>query len=189
MITQEQRVKRALQILNAHGDKRVELHVRLGIGFIERKKNTKSSGRYGTLTKEQKKAAKQAFLALRKLEIALASKDLAHNLRLPLDEDPLFVWAPDENLSFAEWRKRLKGAANKPLGKPTPSKPARKYAAEAAAKLWKIAFGPERPMRTTRSGKFCQLAAALYGDEVPTAMSNYCRELLNGRRRLKPGAK
>src|SRR5258708_15437881 len=151
MITQEQRVKRALQILNAHGDKRVELHVRLGIGFIERQKNAKSSGRYGTLTKEQKKAAKQAFLALRKLEIALASKDLAHNLRLRLNEDPLFVWAPDENLSFAEWRKRLERAANKPLGKPTPSKPARRCEAGAVPQALEKALRPEPTMRATHS--------------------------------------
>src|SRR5438128_1680028 len=106
--------------------------------FVARQKQVRS-GRYGTVTKEQKRAADRVAKALHRLKIALGSKDLAEDAR-PRGLDPSDV---------ERWWKDAEEAATTELGPPTPHDQAKRLAVKYAAELLE-AHG--LPIKTTRAG-------------------------------------
>ena len=152
--------------------------VEFAMNFVSRAKSSSgryssldlSSGRYGTLTKGQKIAARQFAKALKNLESALKSADLSMDLRLGF---------PMDGIDFKEWQARAEEAAKTPLRATGPTNPAKNIAAQKAAQLLEAA---RIPVSSTRGGKFCKLAAILFGD--PEADLFYqCRKVIADRNR------
>jgi hypothetical protein len=95
----------------------------------------------------------KAAVALRRLKIAFKSEHLPCSVKagFPMDE-----------LDFEVWRDRFEAAANKKLGRPDRTDFGKRRAAEAAARLLQT---HNLPVKASRRGKFCRLAALIYGDE------------------------
>ncbi len=112
------------------------------------------SGGYGTRTKAQKKAARQLARALRRLNATMKQPDLADDAKYVL---------PYYEFDVELWAEKVEAIASKKLDPPRRNPADRKYAAEAAAKLL-VKHG--LPLAITPKGKFCKLAAVLFGDPL-----------------------
>src|SRR6266567_6369923 len=148
-------VRKAMAIIGPKArESDVERTVHGATMAVARQKTWKQSGRYGTWTKAQKRAAGRVAAALRRLEAVLKDPDLEKYVRdsFPLDE-----------IDFERWTTYCQKASETPLPKTWLRDPARREAAKQAARLLKQ---HDIPLRVTRRGKFCRLAALLYcGDE------------------------
>lgn len=154
----------ALTILGAQArsDARIRRRITADMRFIRRLKNWKASGKYGVRTKTQKEAAQKLEVALKRLQDAIENPDL------PIDLRPQRFDKTD--LDFL--RNRALEVAYSDMV-PDASSPAKRFAAEAAAKLLSA---QGLPVRATRRGPFCRLAAILYGD--PSAdLFHHCRQV------------
>lgn len=181
-------VDQALKIL---GDGARETDAALTIDYairvMPRHKNWKRSGDFGIQTKIQKKAVQR--LATKLWQAAIALKDP----NLPLDVQLLFEHDSEVDAGFrfsVEDLERthavIAAKANKPLKPPTRADEAKRYAAEEAAQLL-VAHG--LPLNVTRKGKFCRLAAVLYG-EPDADLFWHCRAVAKGAKgRPVPGRK
>jgi hypothetical protein len=134
--------------------------------FIPRVKTWKQSGLYGVRTKQQKQAANNVAVAIRRLEIALKSKHLTLKDKrcFPMDEIAL---------KFA--RERFEASAKTTLGPPKRTDFGKRRAALAASGLLQK---HNLPVNVARRGKFCRLAALLYGDEKADLFC-HCRAYKN----------
>jgi len=139
-------------ILGRHARQRdVERDVRASWYFIRRAERLNQSP-YNVQTKRQKAAAKRLSVALRRLKIALGNPDLIAYLK----------WGLPDKSQLNVWLERTDAAAETKLGKPRRAVPGKEVAAEQAADLL---LECNLPLNVTRGGKFCRLAAVLYGDE------------------------
>ena len=132
-----------------------------------------------TSTKLQKRAAQKLVQALRRLEQALRSPDLADDVWLdPLDrhsseyEVRKQISRPFDGIDFATLRRRAEAAAYKKLGQPKRQERAKRYAADTAAMLLLCVNGP--PLAVTKKGPFDRLAATLYG-HPHISLFEHCR--------------
>ena len=134
-----------------------------------------------TSTKRQKKAAQKLAQALRRLEQALKSPDLADDVWFgPLDRHTsdeemrkrISGVRPLDGIDFETLRRRAEAAAYKKLGQPKPRELAKRAAAHTAAHLLLSIHGP--PLHVTRKGRFDRLAATLYG-QPNISLFEHCR--------------
>jgi hypothetical protein len=155
-------VGEALRLLGSPTKTTTRWKVQYAVTFARRLRDQRSSSRYGTQTKPQKAAAKRFAAALRRLETELNSPDLAEDVRpdFPLDD-----------MEFVRWIARADAAASKKLNDSNPRNQAKRYAAKTAAQLLK-AHG--LPVRATRGGPLCRLAALIYG-EPHADFLHHCR--------------
>jgi hypothetical protein len=149
----------------------VEQAILIEPNFVLRATTWKQSGLYGVRTKQQKQAANKVAVALRRLEDALKSEHvtLKENRCLPFDEIAI---------KFA--RERFEAAAKTKLGPPNRTDLGKKRAALAAARLLQK---HNLPVKVSRDGKFCRLAALLYGDEEAD-LFRHCRAYKNDPNRI-----
>ena len=138
-------------------------------------------------SKSQKQFAKQYSLALRKVIIMTRNAPL--DLRAPF---PLLVSAPqlgidNERFDHEHLLRHLKllqaiceSWEKSKLGKPKPDAYEKRLAAEAALHLLKL---HDIDPTTTKTGPFCKLAAALYGDKGDD-LQYHCRTAL-GRAQIR----
>jgi hypothetical protein len=146
-------IKEALRILGDGARKAGAVqNIRYNMQAVQRQKNYKSSGDYGTLTKPQKTAARRLAAALRRVEVAAKNPNLAFDAQL--------IFSFDVE-GFELMRRAAEAIAYQKLAPPSPADGAKSYAAKAAARLL-LKHG--LPLNVTRGGKFCRLAALLYGD-------------------------
>lgn len=123
--------------------------VAYGMRLAQREKNFRKSGLV-VLTKEQKVASRKFAIALQRLEPALKNAPWCVTVGFPLDEADL-----------RHWREKADTAAATKLGRPDPSNRAAQSAVRTAAALLRKY---RQPLNVTRCGKFCRLAAIIYGD-------------------------
>jgi hypothetical protein len=157
-------LEQALRILGdeARNNKATVRGIKIVRNHVERLKEWRTSGLYGTRTKDQKKAAQQVAAALRKLKGSL--KRCASILvgGFPLDD-----------YDFEKWIKRADEAGTAEIPKQNPKDQASLYAARAA-----LAFLRDYRLPTplTNKGRWCRLAAILYG-EPDAHFLHHCRRV------------
>jgi hypothetical protein len=125
-------------------------------------------------SKSTKKAVKQFSAALKRLRIAadnlppgLASVIWASNAFAEIMEG-----ADEMAAVFAQWGESRGG-------KPRREADRQRLAAQSALQLWR-GYTPEPP-NTAKKGKFCQLAAVLFGDQRAD-LQHYCVDVLKAER-------
>jgi hypothetical protein len=163
-----ERTNRTVEIIGSQiADRQaVERAISYYVRSVERRGNWWLSGEYGTMTPEQKQAAKRVLEALQGLSSALYDGD--GRLR---DDLAWIAWIdfPMKKIDLEKWIERAQKAANKRLPKTLPrrgsSAPAKRFAAEVAAHL---ATEHGIPLTCSRSpnNKFVRLAAAICGDRL-----------------------
>jgi hypothetical protein len=116
-----------------------------------------------TRTKSQKKAAKQLASALRRIEIALPK----------LFNDPDFPVRGFPKPELRKWKPILERIGYFPSGKRRQMNAMRKRLAVAEAYQLLLKYGSTR-VTATKRGKFCTLAALLFGDRK-TDLINQCK--------------
>ena len=128
------------------------------MGSVERQRSWKTSGIFGTQTRDQKIAARQLALAPRKLQKRLNDPDLAEE----------FSDFPFDRHDFAHWIARADVAANTALSRRDPEDVAGRRAALEALRLL-----TKRGLKTslTRTGTFCKLAAIIFGKPAKDMMT------------------
>lgn len=158
------RLDQALRLLGdeARNNRRTAQGIIIVLGHVARLKEARTSGRYGTSTERHKKAARQVAAALRKLQRSL--KDCADDLRVDFTFD---------KYDFEKWITRADEAGIARVPKQNPKDQAKLYAAEAALRLLQK-HNLSAPI--TRKGKWCGLAAILYG-EPGVDFRHHCRKV------------
>lgn len=157
----EQRIKQAMDIIPTLRRRDVQL----AINSVEEQKKAIASGRFGAMTKGQKKACAEVEAALRRLQIALRAVPRVYEF--PLDDNEL-----TKLRNSYDQAARLKSVAQRyrsiDYGK--------RQAAKEAVRLLKKC---EVPLTTTKSGLFCRLAAILYG-KPDANLFHVCRTVKAG---------
>lgn len=171
-LTHEKLLDRAMNIIGGNA-RRDLVESAMRFRFVQRLKTYKQCGRYGVFTQGQVDAAADLELALHKLELALKK----------IKETGLDHWLPNlpDQIDVERWWKDAKEAAKTKIGPQSPTRPEKYHAAEVAARLLKkhgipLSFG--------RAGKFCKLAAVIYGDPEEEFL-HHCRAIGANRNRAK----
>lgn len=143
-------VARAMELIGPTAKRKdVELAVRFGMGFVKREGNYEKSGKYGVFTGDQKEAAGEVAVALRRLmDVVAKTPAVAKTPWFPLDEDEI-----------ESWQRHAQAAAKKKLKPPIRRDPGKDAAAKLAGQLLR-----KHKLPLTHRNYVC-LAAVLYGDE------------------------
>jgi hypothetical protein len=164
MMTRDEQVRAALKVLAPTSDQREACKER-----IEDTLNVVGVTNDGWKELRTKKTK----LKLRPFLAALRRVQAAHNALPP-------------QVKFYAFRdpdfKRQIEACDRLLAKPSvPKTPTKQRLAATEARALLIHYG--RPVATTRRGKWCQLAAILYGDQSAN-FYHHCCEVMKGRNRV-----
>jgi hypothetical protein len=171
--TRDGRVRAAVKILGEGNRRQVDRRqAEVSVRFVDGMKRSLAKQSAKANRKDGKIAAGRVAKALRRLEVVLKNKDLEAFVRdrFPLSESEL-----------RQWREHCEAITRIKLPKPARRDGVEKQLAAAEAAFLLESHG--LPLSVTRRGRFCRLAAVLFGD-TRADLHHQCLDAKQARNRV-----